>query len=177
MINVNKLFPRLSIRVKLAIAFAIVALGPLAVISVIGTRETVFQIQSKASDTLEHDLEMAEAQTARSLAAAENHVELVAQVVLGPLLGSGRVSNRALVEAAWVVQSLLATEKSLYQVKLIDASGRYRMIVRASGPAYSEPDAEGGEYYAWRGSTLRPHTQLLFAVEVRSEERRVGKEC
>jgi PAS domain S-box-containing protein len=170
MINLNKLFPRLSIRVKLAIAFAIVALGPLAVISVIGARETVGQIQAKAQATLEHDLEMAEAQTAQALASAENHVELVAQVVLGPLLGSGRVSNRALVEAEWVVQSLLATEKSLYQVKLIDASGRYRMIVRASGPARSKPDAEGGEYYAWRASTLRPHTQLLFAVEVASPE-------
>ncbi|MFI5311959.1 MAG: hypothetical protein ACHQQ3_12035, partial [Gemmatimonadales bacterium] len=158
MINVNKLFPRLSIRVKLAIAFAIVALGPLAVISFIGARETVFQIQSKARATLEHDLEMAEAQTAQALAAAENHVELAAQVVLGPLLQSGGASTRALVDAEWVVQSLLATDKSLYQVKLIDATGRYRLIVRASGSASTEPDAEGGEYYAWRASTLRPRT-------------------
>ncbi len=170
MINVNKLFPRLSIRVKLAIAFAIVALGPLAVISVMGARETVLQIQLKARDTLEHDLEMAEAQTAQALGSAENHVELVAQVVSGSLLRSGGVSPRALVETEWVVQSLLATEKSLYQVKFIDVLGRYRLIVRASGPTPSEPDAEGGEYYAWRASTLKPHTRLLFAVEVAGPE-------
>jgi PAS domain S-box-containing protein len=170
MINLNKLFPRLSIRVKLAIAFAIVALGPLAVISIIDARATVRQIQSRARDALEHDLEMAEAQTAQALGSAENHVEFVAQVVLGPLLGSDGVSTRALAEAGRVVQSLLATEKSLYQVKLIDATGRYRLIVRASGPVRSEPDAEGGEYYAWRASTLAPRTQLLFAVEVAGPE-------
>lgn len=170
MINLNKLFPRLSIRVKLAIAFAIVALGPLAVVSTIGARETVLQIQINARDALEHDLEMAESQTAQALGSARNHVELIAQTVLGPLLDDGGVSARSREEAKRVVQSLLATEKSLYQVKLIDATGRYRLIMRASGPVRSEPDAEGGEYYAWRASTLHPLSQLLFAVEVAGPE-------
>lgn len=170
MLNLNKLFPRLSIRDKLAIAFAIVALAPLAVISVIGARETVLQIQSKARGTLEHDLLMAEAQTTQALGAAEDHVQFVADVVLGPLLGSDDGPTRSLMEAERVLQSLLATEKSLYQVKLIDAEGRYRLIVRASGPARTEPDAAGGEYYVWRASTLKPHTQLLFAVEVAGPE-------
>lgn len=169
MINLNKLFPRLSIRHKLAIAFAIVALGPLAVIWVIGARETVIQIQAKARGTLEHDLEMAEAQTEHALGSAENHVQLVAQVVLGPLLGSNGVSTRSLVDAEKVVQSLLATDKSLYQVKLIDAAGRYRLLVRASG-ARTEPGAEGGEYYIWRARTLKPRGRLLFAVEVAGPE-------
>ena len=137
MINLNKLFPRLSIRVKLAIAFAIVALGPLAVVSAIGARETVRQIQANARNVLEHDLEMDEAQTAQTLRSAENHVELIAHGVLGHLLGSDDLSPRAIAEAERVVQPLLATEKSLYQVKLIDAAGRYRLIMRASGPARS----------------------------------------
>jgi PAS domain S-box-containing protein len=170
MVNLNKLFPRLSIRVKLAIVFAIVALGPLAVISVIYARATVRQIQSRARDALEHDLEMAEAQTAQALASAENHVELVAQMVVGPLLGGDGASTRGLEEAGRVVQALLATEPSLYQLKVIDAAGRYRLVTRASGPVPIEPDAEGGEYYAWRASTLAPRTQLLFAVEVAGPE-------
>ena len=86
MVNVNKLFPRLSIRVKLAIAFALVALGPLAVVSFMGARETVRQIESNARNALAYDLEMAETQTARELQAAEQHVDLVTKIVQGPLL-------------------------------------------------------------------------------------------
>jgi PAS domain S-box-containing protein len=170
MVNVNKLFPRLSIRVKLAIAFALVALGPLAIVSVIGARETVFQMQAKARNTLEHDLQMAEAQTAQSLSSAENHVDLIAQVVLAPLLRRGVLSAREQAEAERVVQTLVTTEPSLYQVKLIDADGRYRTFVRSSGLARPAREPEGGEYYAWRASMLRPGTQILFAVEVAGPE-------
>jgi PAS domain S-box-containing protein len=166
MINVNKLFPRLSIRVKLAIAFALVALGPLAVVSFIGARETVYQIQSKARNTLAYDLEMAEAQTARAMLSAEQHVDLITKVVQGPLLADGLVPERAVTEAKWVIASLLRTEPSLYQVKLVDADGRYRLVVRATGAVRDSLPADGGEYYAWRASAMPPHARLLFPVEV-----------
>jgi PAS domain S-box-containing protein len=170
MINVNKLFPRLSIRVKLAIAFALVALGPLAVVSFIGVRETVFQIEAMARNTLEHDLEMAETETALSLSSAEGHMNLIANVVLGPLLRDGAIPPRERLDAEHVVKTLLATEPALYQVKLIDADGRYRLLVRASGPPLDAEEMDGGEYYAWRASSLRPHTRLLFAIEVAGPE-------
>ncbi|MDO8501174.1 MAG: ATP-binding protein [Gemmatimonadaceae bacterium] len=170
MINVNKLFPRLSIRVKLAIAFALVALGPLAVVSFIGARETVFQIEATARNTLEHDLEMAETETALSLSSAEGHMNLIANVVLGPLLHDGAIPPRERLDAERVVKTLLASEPTLYQVKLIDADGRYRLLVRASGPSLDAEEMDGGEYYAWRASSLRPHTRLLFAIEVAGPE-------
>ena len=170
MINVNKLFPRLSIRVKLAIAFALVGLGPLAVVSFIGARETVFQIEAKARNTLEHDLEMAETETALSLSSAEGHMNLIANVVLGPLLLDGAIPARERLDAERVVKTLLATEPTLYQVKLIDADGRYRLLVRASGPPLDAEEMEGGEYYAWRASSLRSHTRLLLAIEVAGPE-------
>jgi PAS domain S-box-containing protein len=170
MINVNKLFPRLSIRVKLAIAFALVALGPLAVVSFIGARETVFQIEAMARNTLEHDLEMAETETALSLGSEENHMNLIADVVLGPLLHDGSITARERLDAERVVKTLLATEPTLYQVKLIDADGRYRMLIRATGQSLNAEKIDGGEYYAWRASSMRPHTRLLFAVEVAGPE-------
>ena len=166
MININKLFPRLSVRVKLAIALALVALGPLAAVSIIGARETVAQIQSKARNTLEHDLEMAEAQTAQSVGAADNHVDLIAKVVLGPLLQGGAISPQKTMEAERLVVTVLATEPSLYRVKLIDAEGRYRLVAQADGPARIAPDAAGGEYYAWLASSLSPGSKLVSAVEV-----------
>jgi PAS domain S-box-containing protein len=170
MININKLFPRLSIRVKLAIAFALVALGPLAVVSFIGARETVFQIQATARNTLEHDLEMAESRTALSLSLAEGHMDLIANVVLGPLLQPNAIPTSERSDAERVVKTLLATEPTLYQVKLIDADGRYRLRVRASGPPLDVNEMEGGEYYAWRASSLRPNTRLLFSIEVAGPE-------
>lgn len=170
MINVNKLFPRLSIRVKLAIAFVLVALGPLAVVSFIGARKTVFQIEAMARNTLEHDLEMAETETALSLSSAEGHTDLIANVVLGPLLHDGAIPERERLDAERVVKTLLASEPTLYQVKLIDADGRYRLLVRASGPPLDVGEMDGGEYYAWRAASLRPHTRLLFAIEVAGPE-------
>jgi PAS domain S-box-containing protein len=172
MINVNKLFPRLSIRVKLAIAFALVALGPLAVVSFIGARETVFQIEAMARNTLEHDLEMAETGTALSLGSEEGHMNLIADVVLGPLLRDGSMTTRERLDAERVVKTLLATEPTLYQVKLIDADGRYRMLIRSTGPSLNVENMDGGEYYAWRASSMRPHTRLLFPIEVASTNER-----
>jgi len=166
MVNVNKLFPRLSIRVKLAIAFALVALGPLAIVSFIGARETVFQIQTMARNTLEHDLEMAETRTALALSSAEGHMDLIANVVLGPLLHGGDITSSERLDAERVVKTLMATEPTLYQVKLIDADSRYRLVVRGSGPPIDAARMDGGEYYAWRASSLLPHTRLLFSIEV-----------
>ena len=169
-ININKLFPRLSIRVKLAIAFALVALGPLAVVSFIGARETLFQIKALARSTLEHDLEMAETATALSLSSAEGHMNLIANVVLAPLLYDGAIPTRERQDAERVVRTLLATEPTLYQVKLIDADGRYRLLVRASGPLLDAAEMDGGEYYSWRASLMQPQTRLLFAIEVAGPE-------
>src|ERR1035437_109194 len=138
MVNVNKLFPRLSIRVKLAIAFALVALGPLAVVSFMGARETVRQIESNARNALAYDLEMAETQTAREMQAAEQHVDLITKIVQGPLLADRPITGRALTEAQWVVSSLLRTEPSLYQVKLVDAAGR-DPLPRGGPPARTPP--------------------------------------
>src|SRR5512144_1467562 len=104
MINVNKLFPRLNIRLKLAIAFALVALCPLAAVSILGARETVSQIKQRARSTVEHDLEMAEAQTAQSLGSAEKHIDLIAQVVLAPLLRSGAIPAGERAEAERTVE-------------------------------------------------------------------------
>ena len=166
MLNVNKLFPRLSVRVKLAIAFALVALGPLAVVSVIGARKTVSQMETTTRKTLEYDLQVAEEQTARSLASAETHTLYLAEFVLGPLLGDATVSEFRRTEAQRALSAVLATEATLYQVKLIDATGAYRLIARASGPVALPPDGEGGQYYAWRASSARPGTWLLFAIEI-----------
>jgi len=86
------------------------------------------------------------------------------------LLRDGAIPPRERLDAEHVVKTLLATEPTLYQVKLIDADGRYRMLIRATGPSLNAEKIDGGEYYAWRASSMRPHTRLLFAIEVAGPE-------
>jgi len=174
MINVNKLFPRLSIRVKLVIAFALIALVPLATVSVIGARKTIAQMEKTARITLEHDLQMAEEHTSQSLASAETHVTYFAEFFLAPLVDAGSSSGAARAETERVMAALLATEPALYQVKLIDADGAYRLIARPSGLVPLPADGEGGQYYAWRASSMRPHTRLIFAIELPGEQEEGG---
>ena len=167
MININKLFPRLSIRVKLVIAFALVALGPLSVVSYIGARETVYQIEAKARSALEHDLEMADAQTAQSLSTAVDLINLMTDLRLEALLRDRLGFTPARVQdAALFVQTMLATDTTLYQVKLIDANGRGRLLVRAAAPVQASSDNDDGEYYAWRASALGPRTHSVFPIEL-----------
>jgi PAS domain S-box-containing protein len=166
-INLNKLFPRLSIRVKLVIAFALVALGPLTVVSYIGARETVYQIEAKARSALQHDLEMADAQTAQSLSRAVNLIDLLTELRLRALLRDRRgVTTARVQDAMRLAQKLLATDSTLYQVKLIDANGRGRLLVRATAPVPASPEADEGEYYAWRASSLGPRTHSVFPIEL-----------
>ncbi|MFQ5889383.1 MAG: ATP-binding protein [Gemmatimonadota bacterium] len=167
--NLNKLFPRLSIRAKLAIAFASLSLVPLAVTGVLGTRVTLRNIRAQAKATLEHDLEMAEQQTERSLEEVERSVTYLALHVLGPLLApSEEVDWEA---AASTVSSFLTYTPALFRVKVVDANGRLLFVGRAGG--YEPPGPEGyeagGMYYALRARGLRQGERLMLPVELRGD--------
>jgi len=57
LVNLNKLFGRLPIRRKLGIAFAVLALGPVALVAALATQVTVAHLYQIAQRALEHDLE------------------------------------------------------------------------------------------------------------------------
>jgi PAS domain S-box-containing protein len=164
-LNLNKLFPRLSIRAKLAILLAGVALIPLAIVSISGARASVAQIRGAAQAAIENDLRLAETQTARSLDAAESHVVFLAQTVLGPLLLQG-VTESAWRPLALSVANLVATEPTLRQVKLIDAEGSERLVVRASGGRLEHAVNERGTYYVWRALSLAAGARALVPIEL-----------
>ena len=165
LINVNKLFPRLSIRAKLAIALAAVALVPLAIVSISGSHASVVRIRRAAQTTIENDLRLAEMQTARSLDAAESHVVFLARSVLGPFLLAGP-SERAWQPLALSVTNLVATEPTLRQVKLVDADGSERLVVRANGSRLEQAANDRGTFYAWRARSLKPDERVLVPIEL-----------
>lgn len=173
--NPNKLLPRVSIRFKLTVAFALVALGPLLAVSALGTRETLDRLEATARRTLAYDLEVAERETAAALSLATDHVVFLADSVLAPFLHTERVPAEVARERVRIASTLIATEPRLYRVKVITPDGRYVLQLGGGAPAASGTtvdgaEADGGEYYAWMGAALRPSERAFLPVELAASD-------
>jgi PAS domain S-box-containing protein len=164
-VNLNKLFPRLTIRSKLVIAFVLLAGVPLILVAGFAIRVKVEYLRTTARDALDHDLQMAQAQMGRALRDVEENVAFLARTLLSAALAEP--SPAQLSEASRAVASFMEHKRSLYQVKLIDEDGVLLLAVRASGavriPANGQPS---GMYYAYRARSLSPGGQLLLPVEL-----------
>ena len=154
-LNVNKLFPRLPIRVKLLIAFAGLVVVPLLVTAAFGTRETLRQIEASARLALDHELETASDRTEHFLMADEEDVIYLAEGVVRPAMERGDSLEPALIE-------FLRRKPKFYQVRLFTADGDPLAIA----PSRSLERATGGAYYAYRAADLRPGQNALLAVEI-----------
>ncbi|MBI4545077.1 MAG: PAS domain S-box protein [Gemmatimonadetes bacterium] len=165
--NLNKLFPRLTIRAKLAIAFALLAVVPLAAVVAVTTGVTTGHLHAGARAALRHEVERSRAQMERSLAQLESDVAYLAYAVLGPLLDGAPAADWR--SAARLASSFLAAERTLFRVQLVDADGRVLLARRApdGGAASAEqPEAEA-VYYAWRAQSAERGRHLLLPVELR----------
>lgn len=164
-LNVNKAFPRLSVRLKLAIAFAVIALAPLATVSLLGMRETIARIEETARETLRFDLELAERETARALAGATGHVVYLAERVLSNVLRPAAPDAPVPRDVARLASVLIETEPTLFQVKVIDPDGAYRLVLRARGTVVP-PTPDGGQFYAVMADGVAPGEHAFIPVEV-----------
>ncbi len=161
--NLNKLFPRLSIRLKLVIAFALLAIVPLAVVAGLATETTVRQLRALATATLEHDLAMARGQTERSLQDVERDVAYLSESYLEALFGEVSQARRA--EIAAELSAFLTFDPALFQIKVIDPDGRLLFGVRGTGGGTTG----GSLYYSVRASALVPGERLMLPVELRRD--------
>jgi PAS domain S-box-containing protein len=167
--NINKLLPRFSIRLKLAIAFALLSLIPLAIVGTVGTRVTVDNIRNHARSTLEHDLETARQRTEHSL----REIERSLQYVASQLLDDGRSSASSREDVRGSLTTFVNLSPALFQVRAFDESGELTFLVRgdeAEVVAETESNA-GGIFYVLRAKQLRPGQNLLLPVELRGGER------
>jgi PAS domain S-box-containing protein len=158
--NLNKLFPRLTIQAKLAIAFALIAALPLALLAALTTVLTVRYLRDRAATTLAHDLVTTRADVEQALAAEVRNVRYIAAT-----LGAG-TGERGAAEA---VREFLRHDSTLLQVKSVGADGGLQRVVRAAGvltPPAGEREA-GGAYYWLRAADLAVDEVLLLPVEVR----------
>lgn len=156
--NVNKLFPRLPIRVKLLIAFAGLVVVPLLVTGAFGTRETLRQIEASVTSSLDHELETTGERTEHFLLGAEEDLVYLAEAIIRPALDRGVDPGSALVQ-------FVRHKTQFHQVRLLTPEGDPLAIA----PARPIEQIAGGAYYAYRARILEPGRNGLLPVEIRDE--------
>jgi PAS domain S-box-containing protein len=163
-VNLNKLFPRLTIRSKLTIAFVLLAGFPVIFVAGFATKMKVDHLRASAIGALDHDLQIARGQVQHALSEAEENVAYLAYAFLAPVLREPTAER--LGEAGRNLSAYMAHKPSLHQVKLIDRDGRMLLVSDRAGTAYPPDGQPSGMYYAHRAQTLEPGSQLLLPVEL-----------
>ncbi|MBI4420941.1 MAG: PAS domain S-box protein, partial [Gemmatimonadetes bacterium] len=167
--TLHEILPRVAIRTKLAAAFAVLTVVPLALVAAVATRTTVTHLRATATVTLKHDLEAAAMAAERALARADADVHHLSLTLLGPLPGRDDAVRWHSIGQS--VSEFLKLTPSLFQIKLIDESGTLLLVARPSGNNVLVPD-EGdahGIYYAVHAWAAKPGEHLILPVELRAE--------
>ena len=168
--NLNKLFPRLKIKAKLGIAFAVLAVLPLAVIALFTVRQTVGYLRTLANETLAHDVAIAHARVERAVERTQRDVEYLTADILGPALADREAVRDSMVSAGLQteVSQFLRHAPTLIRVRLISAEGRMLLSQPVPfGEHLLETGATGGLLYALRAESLADGEHLLMPVELR----------
>ena len=161
--NLNKLFPRLSIRTKLSVAFALLATTPLLIVSAVGTHITLQQIERSASASLAHDLATARAQTEQALRAAVEDLVLLSETSFQ----TGIKGSVDIVSLESAMVTFLKVNTVFFQVKLFTPDGELLAMRAAGYGGSSSKEASGGAYYTMRVHELKHGQHLLLPVEIR----------
>jgi PAS domain S-box-containing protein len=166
-LNLNKLFPRLTISAKLSIAFAVLTLLPLAIIAAFATPVAVQRLRRSAEASLAKDLELATSRVAGSIREAEQHLGFLVDAFIDSLLrqdgpaGGGR-------EAALAATFLRSDTSAVLRVQAIDANGYLRFEAsHLSFGSDAVPDESGGLYYLWIAENTAIGGRTLLPVEIR----------
>jgi len=164
-LNLNRLFPRLSIRAKLAIAFTGMAIIPVSLVAAPGVWHTLRQAQDFAVATVRHDVAEAGAQTEQLLRGVETDLSYVADDLLGSRLRRGWASgDQGEIQGA----ARLLRRKPLHvQMKAIGETGTLLALVDSTGQRDIRGREDEGAFYGVRSRTLEEGQHLILPLEVR----------
>ncbi|MEZ4417244.1 MAG: ATP-binding protein [Gemmatimonadota bacterium] len=138
--NVNKLFPRLSIRAKLAIAFLALASVPALAFGAGSTWLILEGRRARTEETIQHDLERATLRVSRSLAEVRNHLALARVAFAEPWLLRDSLPARAGL-ARFADAELSLADDALFRIKVFDAQGD---LLLQTGPSSADAGAMAG---------------------------------
>ncbi len=127
MININKIFPWLSIRSKLLIAFAGLSILPLAFVGVYGILSNVRTMQEIALENLSHDVQTIKGKAANFLESIESDLRVVRHsAALERFIRKKESRSDYNAEFQHISNELLAFAKTkgiYYQLRMVDESG------------------------------------------------------
>lgn len=168
-VNLNKLLPRLSIQAKLAVAFILLAILPLALLAVITTIGSVRQLGVTTRAALSYDLEVAAVRATREIVQVEHHLRFLTDAFLEGLLTGDTVEG--IEEASRISSTFLRADSSaIFRVKAVDANGRRLFMVGSVDrgeypPQETEPTREF--LYVWAATGVELGRRVILPVEVR----------
>lgn len=171
--NLNKLFPWFGIRLKLGIAFALIALVPLAVASAVGVWVTANQMETATRTSLETGLAQVAVNFAHGLDDAQHRVETLADNIMRPLLSDTSARQRR--EAGRFIGSFLARSSDVFRVKLVNEEGRVVYLAGKAGSATpGQAERESGHYEEWRADVAAGSNLEMFPVDLPDEAGRMA---
>jgi PAS domain S-box-containing protein len=166
-VNLNKLFPRLAIRWKLAIAFVAMAGIPLLIVGAVGTSSALSELRRAARADLRHDLDLAAARTSRSLAEVGAHVSFLEAAGLGGVATG--VEARERERLLGLARTYLDSDSSaLLRIKVLDADGFVTGVAERGGGGVLRGEQGAGPLllYRWAAERLEPNGTAFLPVDL-----------
>ena len=174
----RRIFPRLSIRNKLIIAFAGLSVIPLVLVGIHGIFSNMKMMEDIALENLTHDVHTIRAQTANFLSEVESDLHVLRN---SPRLDHfatylettpGNLPRVALQEIGADFLAFAQTKSMYYQLRILDSEGNEILCVEAGGSPESatfyrivpanELRQTGGKFYSLLIENLR-NEQIAFA--------------
>ncbi|MEK6572579.1 MAG: cache domain-containing protein, partial [Bacteroidota bacterium] len=142
MINLTKIFPWLSIRNKLLIAFVGLSVLPVAFVGIYGIVSNVKMMEKIAFENLTHDVLTIREKTANFMANVESdlqvlqHSSLLQRFVLALERSLGRTSyDRELEQLSTELQAFAKTKGIYYQIRMVNETGDELLRIESDRPS------------------------------------------
>lgn len=160
--NLNKLFPRLTIRAKLTIAFALLAGFPVMAVSAFAIHDKGEQLRRTSARSLDRDLRAARTRLERVLEESGENVSVLASANLAPVLSDPRPERIAQAERR--LARLIRYTPSLHRVELINADGEVVLAQMIDSTRRAERARRSADVYYHRFAKLAAGNQVVLVT-------------
>lgn len=177
-VNLNKLFPRLTISAKLAIAFVLLAGLPALAVTAVSALTVAAERRAQAEAMVRYDLDRAELRVARALEEARQTVDLLRAGFVESWIRDGRPSDGSAVERMSAL-SLGSHRSAVFRIKVYGPDAEPLLEFTRDQPV-RYPDAlsdNGGLYYVLAAERAGGDSEAVYVpVELRQTSDGAGNE-
>ncbi len=169
MVKLNKLFPWLSIRTKLIIAFTGLSLLPIIVIGLYGIVTNTKMMKKIAVQNLNRDLSIMQENTANLMTGIESDLRLVRNQYINNKSLQGPHSNNAAAFSERIkglnngLLSLIQTRRIYYQIKVADSAGYIISCVRCD-----PSDSNDSSYHIVEANKLPQYPEEFYLYLIKN---------